>query len=106
MRFVRRMKTGKRFNPRNFGCLSPAQESVLRFLGNTRDWRTPYEVAVRTVLVNAVWQCDRKFAVKDLPAEVWLAVTKARVEYLGQMARLIQDLGEIAKGSASGGGDF
>lgn len=37
-----------KFNPASSGHLSPAQEAVLRFLGNTRHWRTPYEVAWAT----------------------------------------------------------
>ena len=42
-------------------------------------------------------------SVRDLPDDIWIAINKAKVEYLSGMAKLTQELDEIAKGTASRG---
>src|SRR5688572_769295 len=52
-------------------------------------------------LKEAIRQCDWKLGVKSLPDDIWVAINKAKVEYLSGMAQLTQELDEIAEGSAS-----
>lgn len=40
------------------------------------------------ILVRAVRQSDRKLALKDIPNEIWIAINKAKAEYLMEMSQL------------------
>ena len=55
------------------------------------------------MLKKSIRQCDRKLAVKNLSADIWVAINKAKVEYLVQMRQLNQDIDELAKGDQSCG---
>jgi hypothetical protein len=54
------------------------------------------------MLTRAISACDKRLKIKNLPADVWLAVNRAKREYLAAMAQLTQELEEFAKRSAAG----
>lgn len=53
------------------------------------------------MLKKAIAQCDKKLAVKDLPDDIWVAINKAKAEYLAEMSQLTQELDEIGKRTPS-----
>ena len=55
------------------------------------------------MLKSAIRQCDKKLAVKDVPDDIWIAINKAKAEYLMGMSQLTQELDEIGKASPSVG---
>lgn len=54
-------------------------------------------------LKKAIAQCDKKLAVKNLPDDIWVAISKAKAEYLAEMSQLTQELDEIGNKSPSAG---
>jgi len=54
------------------------------------------------MLTKAISQCDKRLKTKGLPDDIWLAIMRAKLEYLGAMAQLTRELDEIAKRSAAG----
>ena len=54
------------------------------------------------MLTKAISQCDKRLRVKGLPDDIWVAIIRAKLEYLAGMAQLTAELDEIAKGSAAG----
>lgn len=52
-------------------------------------------------LTKSITQCDKKLAIKNLPDDIWVAVNKAKVEFLAELAVLTKELDEIGKLAAS-----
>lgn len=54
------------------------------------------------MLKKAIGQCDKKLARKNLPDDLWVAINKAKTEYLKELSQLTQELDEIGKSAPSG----
>lgn len=59
------------------------------------------------MIKKAIEQCDKKLKAKDLPDDIWVAVTKAKAELLAEMSQLTQELDDIGNRTpSSGNGQF
>ena len=53
------------------------------------------------MLMKGISQCEKMLKIKNLPADIWLAIMRANLEYLAAMRQLTQELDEIAEKSAA-----
>lgn len=54
-----------------------------------------------TMIKKALIKCDQRLMIKDLPDDIWVAINKAKSEYLSEMAQLTKELDEVGKATPS-----
>lgn len=54
------------------------------------------------MLKNAIAQCDKRMKIKNLPDDIWVAINKAKSEYLSEMSQLTHELDDIGNKAPQG----
>lgn len=53
------------------------------------------------MIKKALEKCDKRLLIKDLPDDIWIAINKAKAEYLSELSQLTSELDEVGRSTPS-----